>query len=466
MNSDPSYDVNVSAMSADPATLIRLVRMLLLTAVLAATLLVAPAARAQSRPDGVTRTLDAIAQGGQTDPVIVDAWRRDWSAARTAARSLTGTSQAHMKGVVNNTLSLARRNMLVARIKPAMLVVQRNVEWFWRDRLGAPANGTRRAFSGSDVVFQVYSGNGWQLQPLANMGTLNALSKRRRISEKTRTWAADLLDLAVRRDGAIAFEYLFPWAGGEPGWVSAMPQAVALEAYARLGMRAEARQMLEVFRLDPPRGVRYVTEPGRAHYLMYPQAPRLLIGNGFAQAVLSLNAYLALEPDDPAVQEAYNAALAEARAAMTDYDTGAWSLYYHEPGSTRGEESDLHYHQLFKDFLGLLCDRVGGEPFCTMEANFARYETEPVRFGTPRITATRRLIRGRVYVSKRSSMRVTLYRDDEPVDATTLGARRGTFRVNFERPREAGEYKIVFSATALTGQRSATEVATTLRRRR
>ena len=37
--------------------------------------------------------------------------------------------------------------------------------------------------------------------------------------------------------------------------------------------------------------------------------------------------------------------------------------------------------------------------------------------------------------------------------------------MKFSRPREAGEYRIVFGATALTGQRSATEVVTVLRKR-
>ena len=437
----------------------------LLILALASVALLAPAASA--RADKVDKALAAIEEGGQFDPVVVDAWQRDWRDAKIAKRKLTGTSKAHVKGVVKNTRSLARRQMLDARIRPAMLIVQRNVEWFWRDRQAAPATGTRRAFPGSDVVFQLYAGNGWQLQPLANLGTLNSLSKRRRITQRTRTWAQDLLDLAVRRQGALAFEYLFPWADGPPGWASAMPQAVALEAYARLGMRAEAREMLEVFRQEPPSGVRYVVEAGRAHYLMYPQAPRLLIGNGFAQAVLSLQAYSELEPQDPAVQEAYQFALSEAREALDEYDTGAWSLYYHEPGSTEGQESDLHYHQLFRGFLEKLCDRIGGEPFCGMAERFAIYETEPVRFGTPRIVAGRKFIEGRVYVSKRSTIRATLYRDDEPLDAATLGGRRGTFKVRFERPRKRGSYRIVFGATALTGQHSSTEAAPrTLRRRR
>jgi hypothetical protein len=444
-----------------PALRTRVISVLLAVAAL---LVAAPVAAAQ-RADPVEETIEAIAAGGQVDPVVVDAWRRDWRDAKIAARRLSGASKAHVAGVVRNTRSLARRQLLVERIRPAMLVVQRNVEWFWRDRQAAPANGTRRAFPGSDVVFQLYSGNGWQLQPLANLGTLNALSKRRRITERTRLWAEDLLQLAVRRNGALAFEYLFPWAGGEPGWASAMPQAIALEAYARLGKRAEAREMLEVFRQPPPFGVLAPTQPGRAHFLMYPQAPSLFIGNGFAQAVLSLNAYLALVPEDPAVRETYEMALAEARAAMSLFDTGAWSLYYHEPGSTRGQESDLHYHRVFRDFLENLCERLREEPFCGLAERFALYETEPVRFGTPRFAATRRLVEGRVFVSKRSTIRATLWRDGVAIDGATLTARRGTFRARFTRPREAAEYRIKFEATALTGQRSETEVLRTLRKR-
>jgi hypothetical protein len=438
----------------------RLALMLALTGFLTAV----PAAAAQST-DPVDRVLAEIEAGGRYDPVVVDAWQRDWLDARRAARRLRGTSQAHMKGVVANTRRLAREGMLAERVRPALLVVQRNVEWFWRDRLSAPANGTRRAFPGSRVVFQLFTGNGWQLHPLANLGTLNSLTRRRTIPGRARAWADDLLQLAVRRNGALGFEYMFPWSGGGPGWVSAMPQSIALEVYARLGKRAEAREMLEVFRQDPPFGVRLLVEPGRAHFLMYPQAPRLMIGNGFAQAVLSLQAYAALEPNDGAVQETYEMAVAEARAGMAMYDTGAWSLYYHEPGTTAGQESDLHYHRVFREFVEKLCDRVGGEPFCSLADRFALYETEPVRFGTPRFGATKRLVEGRVFVSKRSSIRVTLWKGDTAVDGVTLGARRGTFRARLARPRAAGEYRIKFEATALTGQTSETEVLRRLRKR-
>ena len=427
--------------------------------------LVAPAPAVAADP--VLSTIGKVEANGSVLPEEASAWRSEWREALKASKRLRGTPGAEMKGVVDNTRTLAKRRRLGARVRAAMKIVEVNVEWFWQQGLQAPANGTRRSFPGSDVVFQRYTGEGWQLQPLANLGTLASLSRRKRITERTRTWAQDLLDLAVRRDGTIAFEYMFPWAGGGPGWASAMPQAVALETYQRLGMAAEARRMLELFRLDPPKGVRFATDAGRAFYVMYPQAPNLLIGNGFAQAVLSLDAYAKLVPEDPVVQDVYQQGLAEARTTMAQYDTGAWSLYYHLPGSTKGSESDAHYHELFRDFLQRLCDRLGGEPFCGMAVNFARYQTEPVQFGTPRIALKKKLIEARVTVSKRSSVTATLFRGETALRTTTVSAAgRGTVRIPFERPKAGGDYRVTLSARALTGQRSETEVTRSVPQRR
>jgi hypothetical protein len=424
----------------------------------------APSAFAAKRP-GVITYIKNAATAGEIDAATRTAWLRDWADARKAAKRLSGIERSHLAGVVANTKSLAKRRALRARLRPAMLIVTRNVEFFWRERRRAPANATRTTFPGSQLVFQLYAGSGWQLQPLANLGTLNALSKRKRITKSTRAWADELLAHAVRRNGAIAFEYLFPFSGGKPGWASAMPQAVALEAYTRLGKVEEAQKMLKLFLLDTPKGFRVETGPGREFFVMYPQSPRLLIGNGFAQVVLSLDAYAKLV-DDPVAHGVYERALAEARAGMADYDTGAWSRYYHEPGSLRGSESDLHYHQLFKQFLEQLCDRIGGEPFCSMAENFDRYEDEPVRFGTARIRATKTIVEGRVYVSKRSTIRATLWRGATAVRTVTLAGKRGTFRVRFTRPNAKGTYRISFDATALTGQRSSTEATRSLARRR
>ena len=171
---------------------------------------------------------------------------------------------------------------------------------------------------GSDVVFQLYAGNGWQLQPLANMGTLNALSQaapdHREDAHVGRRPAAARGAATAGRCGSSTY---FPWSGGEPGWVSAMPQAVALEAYARLGMLAEAREMLQVFHQDAAarRPLRDRARAGALPHVPAGPAPadrqRIRPGRDLAAGVRRARA------TDPAAQAAYEQALAEARADMT-----------------------------------------------------------------------------------------------------------------------------------------------------
>lgn len=439
------------------------VRISLLLAVVLA--LVAAPAQARAA-DRVLASIEAMKAAGQVDPATADGWSADWREALVAARGLTGTERAHVRGVVENTRSFAKRHGLAARAPLAMLTVRHNVDFFWRQRRPAVAANTRTTFGGSPLVFQLYAGNGWQLQPLGNLGTINALSKRRRIPARARAWAAELLALAVRRDGAIAFEHMFPFAGGRPGWVSTMPQAVAVEAYTRLGQTAEAQQMLAVLDAPPPSGVRLDLAGEGTHLLQYSQAPTMLVGNSFAQALLSLHAYVGIAPNDARGRAIYDRALLQARAALTRYDTGSWSLYFHRPGTTDGQESDLHYHRLFGTFLDQLCERIGGEPFCSMQANFARYETEAVVVHRLRIKANQKVIDGLTGLSKRSGVVATLLRDGRPVQTLRLLGRRGPLRLRFARPQRGGEYRIQVSVTSLTGLPSSVTATRRLAARR
>ena len=68
-------------------------------------------------------------------------------------------------------------------------------------------------------------------------------------------------------------------------------------------------------------------------------------------------------------------------------------------------------------------------------------------------------------VSKRSTIRATLYRGTTVIRASTLAGYRGTFKARFDRPAAAGDYRIAFDATALTGQRSHAEATRTMRAR-
>src|SRR3954462_1870326 len=422
---------------------------------LLACLLLLPAA-AQAAKDPVLTTLSQIEARGGTAAADAQGWRDDYRRAKTAARTLSGTPQGNVRGVLANLQSLAKRHLLGSRAYPAFLILQRNLEWFYDDRRSAPGYGTRTTFSGSELIWQFYPGSGWQLQPLANFGHLNGLLKLRKpAAGRLEKLADDLLATGVQRRGSLAFEYYFPWSGGAPGWISGMATATGMQALANLGKRDgdirytnAARSMLGVFKSPPPWGVTVQGQAGPS-FLLYSQSPSVLVGNGFAQALIGLDNYGAATgaPDAAALVDA---ALAEAKRLLPLYDTGAWSLYDRSP-TKPGVESDLSYHQLFEGFLEILCTKFG-EPFCGEADNFARYEKEPVAITSvaTKILKKRKRIVASFLLSKRGSIRVTLERDGSVVRAWSGGMLRGRHTLTWTLPPK-GDYELVVNATSLNG---------------
>lgn len=426
-------------------------------ALLACLLLLAPAAGAVTkRTDPVLTTLSQIESRGGTQAAEAQGWRGDYTRARRAARTLRGEPQANIRGVLANLGSLAARRLLAARAYPAFLILARNLEWFYDRRNSAPAYGTRTTFDGSDLIWQFYPGNGWQLQPLANFGRLNGLLKLRRAAAgRLEAFADDMLATGVQRRGFLAFEYYFPWAGGKPGWISGMATATGMQALANLGRRDgdtrytdAARAMLGAFKAPPPWGVTVQGDAGPS-FLLYSQSPDVLVGNGIAQAIIGLDDYRAATAD-PDAAALVGAAVAEARVLLPKFDTGAWSLYDRTPTRALGE-SDLSYHQLFEGFLDQLCTRFG-EPFCGEGANFARYQTEPVVIGTPklRIQRKRKRIVAAFSLSKRGAVGAVLQRDGRGVYGWSGGMTRGPHTLIWRLPRP-GDYELVVRATSLNG---------------
>ena len=305
-------------------------------------------------------------------------------------------------------------------------------------------------------MWQFYDGSGWQLQPLGSFGALNALLKRRRTDERVRALADELLRLGVWRKGFLAFEYLFPWGGGRPGWISGMAQATGMQAlagaYRRLGdvrlLRA-AERMRPAFERRPPWGVRRPTGRGRAHFLLYSQSSRLLVGNGFAQALLGLDRYREIS-GDPRAARLVEEGLAQARHNLPRFDTGAWSLYSRTP-SGPGMESDLHYHQVFTGFLEQLCERFGEQRFCRMHEHFLAYEAEPVEISRLRVRERRRRVVVTLRVSKRSTVTVTARAGDRVIARRTRALLRGPERFVFTRPRSRKPIAVEVRATSLSG---------------
>src|SRR6478735_9122114 len=385
-------------------------------------------AGAQAAKDPVLTTLSQLESRGGTIGADAQGWRDEYRTAKVAARNLRGAPQANMRGVLANVTSLAKRHLLGARAYPAFLIVQRNLEWFYDARRAAPANATRTTFAGSELIFQFYSGSGWQLQPLANFGRLNGLLKLRKpAAGRLEKFADDMLATGVQRRGSLAFEYYFPWDGGAPGWISGMATATGMQAFANLGKRdadarytAAARSMIGVFKAPPPWGVSVRGAAGPS-FLLYSQSPSVLVGNGIAQALIGLDNYRAATGDADA------AALVDAGLAPT------------KPGV----ESDLSYHQLFEGFLKTLCDKWG-DPFCTEADNFARYETEPVQVSSiaTKVQAKRKRIIAGFVLNKRGSIRVTLERAGVAVRAWSGSMFRGKHTLTWTLPPK-GDYELV-----------------------
>jgi hypothetical protein len=316
---------------------------------------------------------------------------------------------------------------------------------------------------GSRLVWQAYAGQGIQIQWLGTFGKANGLYLGRGPDAELRALLDEAIGLASARAGGIGWEYLFPFDGGSPPWVSGLAQGTAIQALSRAAVRLgqpsyfdAARAALGIFRQPPPEGVRVPTAAG-AQYLQYSFGPSLPILNGFIQALNGLHDFAILS-GDPEGGALFAAGEVQARVDVAAGDTGAWSLY------RPGVEADLHYHRLVVEFLRSLCQKLTvdaqkGRPapeptyYCAAADRFASYERVPpvVQIDTPerrwRVGRSEQLA---ITLSKISTVTLTLRRANGPVLTRTarLGRGRRTFPV---RPSKAGPLAAEVRAVDLVG---------------
>jgi hypothetical protein len=451
---------------------IRPVRRLLAAATVAALLILGSAqtASAQAPRRTVASELDRLLAEGAIDQPRHDTWRATWSAANRTLRTLSGARRDNLRAVVDTTRRVAESGALTPTRAPALfLTLKANRDW-WASGPLLPA-GRRVSVPGSRLVWQAYAGQGIQIQWLGTFGKANGLFLGRGPEAELRGLLDEAIGLAAARAGGIAWEYLFPFDGGSPPWVSGLAQGTAIQALSRAAVRLSqpsyfeaARAALGIFRTPPPEGVRVPT-PAGAHYLQYSFGPSLLILNGFIQALNGLHdfAILANDADGGAL---FTAGEAQARAEVAADDTGVWSLY--RPGA----EADLHYHRLVIEFLRSLCQKLTadaqkGRPapepsyYCAAADRFASYERIPpvVQIEAP----ARRWRAGRgeelaITLSKISTVTLTLRRRNGIVLVRTarLGRGRRTFPV---RPSRSGPLAADVRAVDLAGNASASATA-------
>ena len=320
------------------------------------------------------------------------------------------------------------------------------------------------SFEGSELVWQHYAGQGIQIQVLGTAGKLNALAKSRRQATRTGRLLDELLPLAAERAGGLAWEYYFPFGGGEAPWASGLaqghdaPGARARRAPDRApggGLpghqpRARALRAAAAGRRARARGGR------RALPASTPSRRGCGCSTAFVQSLVGLYDYACLAATTAARGRCSRAGEQRARAEVPTYDTGAWSLYS-RVSITR--ESDLGYHTLVRDFLRSLCDRTAQPVYCDTAQRFTDYLGIP-----PESSFTTRRLRGGTYSRLRldlSKISALSLRIERARRARALALRRDAGArarsLGWAVPRRPGDYTVTLTARDLAGNPATVE---------
>jgi hypothetical protein len=341
----------------------------------------ATAARARRKPKRVD-IFGALARLRQRGEISSSTWAGDVEVLRVALaelKHLRGTPAAELGAVIRNLREIAGSGLLIPSRLPALfLTLDRNRQWW----ASGPVPGANQIvnFADSEIDWEYYPGQGLELQELANFFKADWLFTHPGSAHygDGQKLLSEMIPLASRRAGGLAWEYFFNFDGGSPPWVSAMAQATGLEAladaYNATGNRiylSIAGQALPVLRRSPGRGVAVPTSRG-IRFVQYSFAPsrRDEVINAFLQTLIGLRVY-ARASGDPIAWQLFNAGNAEAQHEVPSFDTGRWSLY--QPGVL----DSISYHELVTGFLQRLCLATQAPAYCVTAGHFQRYLKHP-----------------------------------------------------------------------------------------
>jgi len=381
-------------------------------------------------------------------------YRSAFDSAVTTAKRLSGTRRTELQAVIDTLHDIAASGQLTASRLPALFeTLARNRQWWTTGKL--MSYGQRVEFSGSQIVWEYYPGQGIQIQVLGTFGKANgywSAGDRNDLSALLR----EMLPMAVMRGKALTWEYYFTFDGGVPPWTSAMSQGTAIQALSRASQLlddpdylADARRALPLFQQAPPSGVRVPSGSGGAmRYLQYTFAPHEYILNAFLQSLVGLYDYGTIA-DDQTAMKLFNAGDKQAqRDVMTD-DTGAWTLY-----DNGGLEADLSYQELINGFVANLCTRTRDDVYCDASRRWAGYLRTP-----PVVTLLTKNVKAgskanvSFRLSKQSKVGMTIAFAGKTYLSTSATVGYGTHFYTWSVPKTAprGTYTVTLSATDQAG---------------
>ena len=179
--------------------------------------------------------------------------------------------------MVENLHAIAAAGLLTPSRLPALFqTLDRNRQWWTTGPL--LSSGDRVEFTGSQLVWEYYPGQGIELQVLGSFGKADGLYTAGASQYPAlRALLAELIPLAAQRGGGLTWEYYFHFDGGSPPWTSAMSQGTALEALTRAyeafgesSYLAVAQQALPIFEAPQAVGVRETTPVGSRYLRLSP----------------------------------------------------------------------------------------------------------------------------------------------------------------------------------------------------
>ena len=330
------------------------------------TLVAATASPALAAGPSVSGALQSLKQSSAITPAQYTQYSNSYAAAKRSLGKLSGTRRAELGAVLANVQAMAASGYFSAsRLPVIFLTLENNRHWWTTEPL--LSSGTRVSFPGSKIVWEYYAGQGIEIQWLGTFGEANGYYLSGHENANLHQLLGEVLPLATKRAGGIAWEYMFQFDGGRPPWTSGLSQGTALQVLARAWSRfkepallSAAQQALGIFQTAPSTGVQVKT-PAGSEYAEYTYAPSDRILNGFIQAVVGIYDYTQITKD-PLGLKLFEAGDAEARTETPHYDTGAWSMY------DQYSESNLNYHELLTEFLTHLCERTRKGPPMTTAA--------------------------------------------------------------------------------------------------
>ena len=86
-------------------------------------------------------------------------------------------------------------------------------------------------------MWEYYPGQGIEIQWLGTFGEANGYYLSGHENANLRQLLGEVIPLATKRAGGIAWEYMFHFDGGAPPWTSGLSQGTALQVLARAWSR-------------------------------------------------------------------------------------------------------------------------------------------------------------------------------------------------------------------------------------